>query len=421
MVTGEPPVGKTDICFLIEVPMDYQDYAGFYYMSGFQFHILVAEGQLAAAVPDVPAGFEILLEPVMSGDSRGDRFRLRGGPLDGSMAEFLRGEAGTVRAIRVEQFELARLTPEQAAELPMVRRLIAPPFRLTPEKQAAFQSLLDETLARSGGGAFDYNLPYPKYEFVQYAMAQEVFIFHGSNNRAIEVFSPTRTSVELYDRRGIGNQQAVYGTHDGLWSMFFAVVDRPRLRGSIRNGVTYFHNRAGEQLAVYNFSINQEQLPEKPWTAGALYFLPRSSFERQMLGEQAYANEWTCPNEVRPLARLDVDPEDFPFLDQISGHDDGLLLRNDILAETLRSAALAANLEEACFTITVPASPEMAQALTEWVEIQKSLIPTAQFSVTEMAAGLKMTVNNLPPAYQQVYGESYRELLGRDDAGPSAR
>lgn len=392
--------------------MDCQDYVGFYHMHGFQLNVLVVEGQLAAAVPDVPTGFEILLDPVMPDESNGDCFRLRGGPLNGSMAEFLRGEDGIVRAIRVEQFELARLTPEQAAELSMVKRLIAPPLVLTLEKQIAFQSLLDEILSSSDGEVVDYFLPYPKYEFVQYAMAQEAFIFHGSNSRTIDVFTPARTSVELYDRQGIGNQQAVYGTHDGLWSMFFAVVNRALLHGSIRNGVMYFHNRAGEQLAVYNFSINQEQLPEKPWTAGALYFLPRASFERQRLGEHAYANEWTCPSEVRPLARLDVDPEDFPFLDQISGHDDGFLLRNDHLAETLRHAALAASLEGARFTVTVPASPEIAQALTEWIEIQKSLVPTAQFSVAEVTAGLEMTINNLPPAYQQIYNRSYRDLLG---------
>jgi hypothetical protein len=401
-----------EICFVIEVPMDYQDYVGFYNMPGFQMNVLEVEGQLVAAVPGVPAGFEILLEPVMPGDSRADRFRLRGGQLDGALAEFLRGETGTVRAARVEQFELARLTPEQASELSMVQRLIAPPLGLPPEKQAAFQSLVDEILACSDGGAVAYNLPYPKNEFVQYAMAQDVFIFHGSNNRAIEVFTPTRTSIELYDRSGIGNQQAVYGTHDGLWSMFFAVVDRARLRGSIRNGVMYFHNRAGEQLAVYNFSINQEQLAEKPYTAGVLYFLPRSLFKRQMLSEHAYANEWTCPSEVRPLARLDVDPEDFPFLDQISGHDDGFLLRNENLGETLHAAALAASLEGARFTVTLPASPEIAQALTEWIEIQKSLIPIAQFAVVEVAAGLEMTINNLPPAYQQVYRKTYHELLG---------
>ncbi len=46
--------------------------------------------------------------------------------------------------------------------------------------------------------------------------------------------------------------------------MFFAVVDRSRLRGSIRNGVVYLQNEAGEALAVYNFSLNQDQLAKRP-------------------------------------------------------------------------------------------------------------------------------------------------------------
>ena len=149
------PVRKTEYCLVLEVSMDYQDYVGFYHMIGFQLKVLEVEGQLVGAVPDVPAGFEIYLEPVSPEAGWGDRFHMRGGPLDGATVEFLRGEAGNVRAARVEQYELTRLSPEQAAELSMVKRLIAAPLVLTPEKQAVFQSLLDETLSRSDGGAVD--------------------------------------------------------------------------------------------------------------------------------------------------------------------------------------------------------------------------------------------------------------------------
>ena len=136
--------------------------------------------------------------------------------------------------------------------------------------------------------------------------------------------------------------------------MFFAVVHRKQLRGSIRNGVMYMHNRAGEKLAVYNFSINQEQFAEQPWTDGALYFLPRASFERQKLTENSYTNEWACCTPVKPLARLDLIPEDFPFLNQIGGHDDSLLICADNLVKIVHDAALAASLEGAYFTISIP-------------------------------------------------------------------
>jgi hypothetical protein len=365
------------------------------------------DGILKASIPYVPAGYEIILYHVED-----DRFHMQGGPADGSTCEFVSDEHGTVTGLKIGNFfELAKISPEKAADLPVTRRLTAPAVSYDPEKQAAFQSLLDSIHAHSNGGRVDYTLPYPKHEFVQFVMAQDIIIFHGSNNRAIEEFTPVRASAELYDRHGRGNLAAVYGTHDGLWAMFFAVVHREKLRGSIRNGVMYVHHQTGEQLAVYNFSINQEQLPEKPWTGGALYFLPRERFERQMLTENSYANEWACHTPVKPLARLDLEPDDFPFLDEIDGHDDSFSLQSENLADTVRAAAIKASLQGARFTVCLPNQPELAEAISKLIEIQEVIIPTAQFSLKESPGELEMTIENLPPAYQQMYRNRYQDLL----------
>ena len=32
--------------------------------------------------------------------------------------------------------------------------------------------------------------------------------------------------MEMMDETGRGNIAGVYGTHNGLWSMFFAIIDR---------------------------------------------------------------------------------------------------------------------------------------------------------------------------------------------------
>ena len=377
-------------------------------MMGFVLEVQEHEGRLAARVPGVPAGYEIWLE-----GSGGERFRMYGGPVDGSTAEFIRVDDGVVTGLRVGRFELAKVPPENVASLAVTERLTAPALVLTPQKQADFEQLLDGILNNLDGMGIVYELPYPKYEFVQFVMARDVFIFHGSNSREIEVFSPVRSSVELFDRGGTGNLQAVYGTHDGLWAMFFAVVNRKQLKGSIRNGVMYMHNRAGEALAVYNFSINQDQLAEQPWTEGGLYFLPREAFERQKMTEESYANEWACYESVKPAARLDVKPEDFPFLSQIGGHDDGFLIRLEKLTKTVREAALSANQEGARFSVTLPNRAELAQALAELMEAQRVVIPSAQFRLEESAAELTEVIDNLPPAYQQVFGESYADLIGK--------
>jgi hypothetical protein len=387
--------------------MDPTIYIGSYYLMGFLINLQEDNGILKAAIAGVPAGYEIQLEHIA-----GDRFCMQGGPADGSTCEFTRNETGAVTELKIGQFfELSKVSTEKAALLPVTRRLTAPAVDYGPEKEAVFQSLLDSILAAPNGIQLDYQLPYPKHEFVQFVMAQDIIIFHGSNNRAIEEFSPVRASGELYDRHGRGNLAAVYGTHDGLWAMFFAVVHREKLRGSIRNGVMYVHNYAGEQLAVYNFSINQEQLTEKPWTAGALYFLPRDTFERQMLTDNSYANEWASHTPVKPLARLDLEPEDFPFLDQIEGHDDSVSLQSENLGNMVRAAALTASMQGAHFSVTVPNLPELAEAITKLIEIQGVMIPTAQFSLKDRPGELELTIENLPPAYQQIYRKNYQDLL----------
>ena len=383
---------------------DNQSFHGCYYMMGMALDVRDVDGQLAAAVPGVPPGFEILMEPIDT-----DRFRLYGGPLNGSVVEFVRADGGEVSALRAGEFELTKVSPENARTLPVTERLLAPDLELTAEKEAAFKSLFQNLLAKNDGGWVDYDLPYPKYEFIQYLNTQDAVIFHGSNNSGIETFSPVRTSMELFDKSGRGNLQAVYGTHDGLWSMFFAIVNRKQLRGSIRNGVMNFHNRAGETLSVYNFSINQDQLAEQPWCAGALYLLPRGTFVRTKLSEETYSNEWVSEEAVKPIAKLALQPKDFPFLKQIGGHDDGELIRSGELAKNIREAALSAALKDDHFTVRLPV--EMDGQLEEYIELQRKYMPAARFGISVSDDAVVLEISALPPAVRQLIAKEYADLL----------
>jgi hypothetical protein len=379
------------------------DYFGLYYFMGILFDVHENNGLLVAAVPHVPEGYEIVMEPIQN-----DGFLMRGGPVDGETANFIRNANGEVASILISYFEFLKVPSENVKDLQVTEFLLAPESKLTPEKLSAFSSLFQNTLNQADGGWINYDLPYPKYEFIQYVNSQNIIIFHGSNKLDIETFAPIRTSVELHDQSGRGNLQAVYGTHDGLWSMFFAVVDRVKLRGSIRNGVMLFHNRAGEALAVYNFSINQEQLPEKPWCQGALYFLPRDTFKRLNLTEHAYANEWASEQEVKPIAKLKMEPEDFPFLDRIGGHDDGELIRLEMLSKSIRESALGASLDDEIFSVTLP---ENMAGLDEFVKLQQAYIPAAQLTIKHSDNALILEIKSLPPAYRQTLSKEYADLL----------
>jgi hypothetical protein len=72
-------------------------------------------------------------------------------------------------------------------------------------------------------------------------------------------------------------------------------------------------------------------LHHKPWGEGAVYILPRGSFtqepEQQMSGVQICFTHWICHKPVKPLASLIVQPQDFPFLGSIHGHNDERLVQ----------------------------------------------------------------------------------------------
>jgi len=373
---------------------------------GFVLDVKQIGPELVAAVPGVPEGYEIIFEPV-----GGDQFLNRGGLIDGSTVTFIRDEIGEVTALQAGQFELVKVDQYDIEDLPVVERLLPPLYSPTPEKQSQFERLLKTSLEYVDGDWIDYDLPYPKHEFVQYIMQQDIFIFHGSNITDIETFQPVRKSMELMDETGRGNVAGVYGTHDGLWSMFFAIIHRESLEGSIRNGVVYFHNRDGEQLPVYNFSINQDQLEEMPVTDGALYLLPRDSFVRLKLTEDSYANEWVSESPVKPYARLCVQPEDFPFLDQIGGHDDSVLIRLGAIAKQVRRAVVSASLVRDYFEIAIPTDPAAVDLLGEYIATQKIVMPAAKFEMQESGAFLKLVVTSLPAAVTDIIREDYSDLL----------
>jgi hypothetical protein len=145
---------------------------------------------------------------------------------------------------------------------------------------------------------------------------------HGSGNPDIALFEP-RQSNDLSD---FGNQKAVYAAADALWAMFFAIVDRDRV-DSITNACIRLTDDTGMvQGPFYVFSVSQSALPNQPWRTGTVYLLPRSTFVIQP-PVQFGASPIQIPqlasfDPVQPLAKLPITPADFPFLQQIRGHDD---------------------------------------------------------------------------------------------------
>jgi len=200
--------------------------------------------------------------------------------------------------------------------------LTRPGVNIDETAQIAFDELFNSTLSMGGCPTIQFTLPWPRWQFLCHLADHHQIAMHGSGDPNIALFEP-RQSNDLND---FGNQKAIYAASDGLWAMFFAIVDRERV-GSITNACVRLADESGVLHGPYYiFSVSQSALPKQPWRTGTVYLLPRSTFinEPQMSfgPNQVHIAQLASFDPVQPLAKLTVTPADFPFLAQIRGHDD---------------------------------------------------------------------------------------------------
>lgn len=193
--------------------------------------------------------------------------------------------------------------------------LESPQLLLDGPKQEAFAALYAAQVAPGGGGEIAYTLPYPKHEFLRYAVTHNEVLLHGTNRADIAALEP-RPQTDYSGRP----TSAVFASGDGIWPFFFAVLDHARFRGSLRNGCFVVGRPGALERRFYFFSVSAAMLAQGCWTGGNIYLLPRTTFARTDVGRVRF-DEWASPELVRPLARLAVAPEDFPFLHQVTGHE----------------------------------------------------------------------------------------------------
>jgi hypothetical protein len=185
-----------------------------------------------------------------------------------------------------------------------------------------FDDLLNATLSSGGCPTIQFASPWPKWRFLCHLAEQHDIALHGSGDPDIALFEP-RQSDDLSE---FGNQKAVYAASDGLWAMFFAIVDRDRVK-SITNACVRLADQAGTVHGPYYvFSVSQSALASQPWRTGTVYLLSRSTFTAQppmrFGSNEVHIAQLASFVPVEPLAKIPVTPADFPFLAQIRGHDD---------------------------------------------------------------------------------------------------
>ena len=200
-----------------------------------------------------------------------------------------------------------------------------PPAKWGADVIASFEQLFTQAVQQGHGTPLEYTLAAPKWQFLCYLCDHKRILLHGSGDADIEEFEPRKSD----DVNEFGNRRAVYAASDGIWPIFFAIVDRDRYVTSLVNGCFRVIETTGKSEPLYYFSVNRDALPYRPWRNGAIYLLSKDTFELQprqhVRGMEIEIPQWASLVAVRPLAKLVVKPEDFPFLTAIHAHDPSAL------------------------------------------------------------------------------------------------
>jgi hypothetical protein len=212
----------------------------------------------------------------------------------------------------------------EAASLPDYW-LPQPPMPLDAETRRACDEQLAQALAHGSEDPFPYTLSIPKWQFLCYIATEHGIALHGSSQAHIARFEP-RQSIDL---EAFGAQKAVYAAADGIWPLYYAIVDRAK-SPTLNNSCIWLEEADGTlSQRYYFFSISRQAIDQQPYRDGMLYLLPSATFMRQppmQIGSWlVHTAQLASLEAVTPLAKLVITPADFPFLAQMRTHDDDRL------------------------------------------------------------------------------------------------
>jgi hypothetical protein len=166
-------------------------------------------------------------------------------------------------------------------------------------------------------------LPVPTWAFLIWLNRSQKYLMHGTGDPSITVFEPRQSN----DVGWFGNRNAVYAASDGIWSMFYAILNRPAVPMSIHNAAVRLETNPVQD--IYFFSVSDTAITQGAFHQGWVYILPRAGFEQEPSqvreGVKVQAHHWASLQAVKPLFRVAVDAADFPFLKEIRAHNDEIL------------------------------------------------------------------------------------------------
>lgn len=191
--------------------------------------------------------------------------------------------------------------------------LESPSTQKQESKEQIFEAFFENVLQNKGQDipVIEYNLPYPKEEFLKFLVENKNVLLHGSTNQNLEILEPRQANDK---RKKSGNKNAIYGVTDPVLSIFYAIRDRKNLQGVIESGIKT-NEETGK--SEYEFKIPKNNEETQPWTKGMIYILDKGKFSPEKEDDGRLSNEWIVDVPIKPLAKLEVGPEDFPHMDKV--------------------------------------------------------------------------------------------------------
>ncbi len=184
------------------------------------------------------------------------------------------------------------------------------------EKEKSFEELFESTLQnkRETVPVIEYNLPYPKEDFLVFLVGYKNVVLHGSGQN-LDLVSPKQANDSS---KQSGNKEAVYSVDDPVLPIFYAIQDRSKLHGMIESGhYTEENDETGEIKSEYVFKIPKKYQGTSPWKQGFVYIFNKNEFHPEEDDHGNLSGEWTSRKPVKPIAKLLVSSEDFRYLDKI--------------------------------------------------------------------------------------------------------
>lgn len=156
----------------------------------------------------------------------------------------------------------------------------------------------------------------PRWVFLEYLVQRCDILLFGSNNPNL-----TRLEPVVLSRNVNGwNRPRYYAFSNSTDAFYRAILDRQRLCqlnfSSMSTMAWRFAVLKDQARWGFYFGIDYRAVPYAPWCPGTIYLYNRADFPPDFETVPYLTNK-----PILPLARVNVNPWDWPLLDQVNGVD----------------------------------------------------------------------------------------------------